>query len=335
MKKHAIVTVFGLAVSIILLYFALRGIEFHQIWATLKKTNPALAFIPLVFIACAVCLSSHKWAKIAGSDVRFRETAVAMLIGLFINNVLPARLGEVAKGYVLSRKTKLSFTYSLASVALDHFFDITALLLIALLFFPRAHLPPAISEGISVVIGVLLCCVVMIILLSRGGFADRLSARFTKIEGSFLSRFGGRIIEVQENLKRISSPLTIIYLLIVAACTCLSMSMALYFVILALGIHSVSFKAIPFVYAFLCFGVSIPSSPGYVGVYQFVLVYLLSIFGVPKHEGFAISVIYHVSWYVPYTVVGFFFSLREHLRVRDIRRLEMQDKAPKLLRMGM
>lgn len=121
----------------------------------------------------------------------------------------------------------------------------------------------------------------------------------------------------------------------IATCTCFSMSIALYFVILALGIHFVSFKAIPFVYALLCFGVSIPSSPGYVGVYQFVLVYLLSIFGVPKHEGFAISVLYHVSWYVPYTVVGFFFSLREHLRVRDIRRLETQDKAPKLLRIGM
>jgi uncharacterized membrane protein YbhN (UPF0104 family) len=66
-----------------------------------------------------------------------------------------------------------------------------------------------------------------------------------------------------------------------------------------------------------------------------VLVYLLSIFGVPKPDGFAISVLYQASWYVPYTVAGFFFSLREHLRVRDIRRLEMQDKAPKLLRMGM
>lgn len=168
MKKHTVVTVFGLAISIILLYFALRGIEFSEVWATLKKTNPALAFIPLIFIACAVCLSSHKWSKIAGTGVRFRETVVAMLIGLFINNVLPARLGEVARGYVLSRKTNLSFTYSLASVALDHFFDITALLLLTLLFFPRAHLPPAVSEGISVVVGVLLFGVLIIILLSRG-----------------------------------------------------------------------------------------------------------------------------------------------------------------------
>ena len=201
--------------------------------------------------------------------MRFRESVVAMLIGLFFNNVLPARLGELAKGYVLSRKTGLSFTYSLASVALDHFLDLTALLLLTLLFFPRARLPHAVSEAIYVVGGVLLFCVVTIIFLSRGGFADGLSARFTKFERFGLSGFGRRIVEVQENLKRISSPTTIVYLVIIALCAWLCMSIALYFVILALGIHSVSFKAVPFVLALLCFGVSIPSSPGYVGVYQF------------------------------------------------------------------
>jgi glycosyltransferase 2 family protein len=326
MKKHTAVMIFGLVASVVFLYFALRGIEFHEIWATLKKTNPALAFVPLIFVACTVCLSSYKWSKIAGTGVRFREALVAMLIGLFVNNVLPARLGEVAKGYVLSRKTNLSLTYSLASVVLDRFFDLTGLLLLALLFFPRAQLPHAVSRAIYGVISVLVLCILMIILLSRETIANRLTRRLTRIERSFLSGIGRRIIEVQENLKRISSPLTIIYLVITAGCAWLCSSVALFSVILDLGIHSVSFKAMPFVTALLAFGVSMPSSPGYVGVYQFVLIYLLSIFGVPKYEGFAISVLYQASWYIPYTVVGFFLALREHVHLADIRRLDMQDK---------
>ena len=325
MKKRTLITILGFAISIVLLYFALKGIQFREIWATLKQTKPALAFIPLVFIGCAICLSSYKWSKIAGTNVRFRETFVAMLIGMFANNVLPARLGEVARAYVLSRKKNLSFTYSFATVALDRFFDLCGLLLLTLLFFPRGSLPHAVSEGIYVIIGVLLFCVLMIIILSRESLAKKLSARFTTIEKSFLSRFAKPLIEVQENLRRIRSPLTIIHLVIIAGCAWLSMSLALYFVILALGIHSISLWVIPFVCALLNFGISIPSSPGYVGVYQFLLVYLLSIFGVPKYEGFTISILYHASWYVPYTVVGFSFSLREHLRVRDIRRLKAED----------
>jgi glycosyltransferase 2 family protein len=321
MKKHTIITVIGFVISIVLLILAMKGIEFHEIWTTIKKTNPLMALVPLFFIGCAVSFSSLKWSIIIGQNTRFKEAFIAYLIGLFANNVLPARLGEVARGYVISKKKDCSFTYSLASVALDRFFDLTGLLLLTLLFFPRGSLPHKVSEALYVIFGFLLFCIFLIIVLSRESFANRLSARFMKIEKSFLSHFAKRIIEVQENLKRINSPLTIICLILLAASAWLCMSLALYFVILALGIHSVSFLVIPFVCALLNFGISIPSSPGYVGVYQFLLVYLLSIFGVAKHEGFTISVLYHASWYIPYTVVGFIFSLQEHLKVRDISKL--------------
>lgn len=99
------------------------------------------------------------------------------------------------------------------------------------------------------------------------------------------------------------------------------MTAALYLVILMLGIH-VDFGDIPFVCALLNLGLTIPSSPGYVGVYQFLLVYLLAIFGVPKHEGFTISIIFHAMWFVPYNIVGFTYLLKEHLKIRELRRFE-------------
>ena len=325
-KKRTFLTVFGFTVSIVLLYFSLRGIEFREIWATLGRTNPLLAFVPLVFIAIAISLSSFRWSKVAGTTVRFRETFTALLIGMFINNVLPARLGEVARGYVLSHKKNLSFTYALSTVLLDRFFDLTGLLLITFLFFPRSSLPPRVSEGIYAIIGVLVICVLMLILLSRQSFTNRLSKRFTTIEKSFLSRFARRAVEIQENLQRIGSPLTIIFFVIISFFVWLSMSMALWAVIRALGVP-ISIRYIPFVCALLNIGITIPSSPGYVGVYQFLLVYLLSIFDVPRYEGFAISILYHASWYIPYTIVGFGLTLREHLRIRDIRKLEEEEKS--------
>jgi hypothetical protein len=324
-KKRTFLTVFGFAVSMVLLYFSLKGIEFREIWATLKRTNPLLAFVPLIFIAIAISLSSFRWSKVAGTDVRFRETFVALLIGMFINNVLPLRLGEAARGYVLSRKKNLSFTYALSTVLLDRFFDLTGLLLITFLFFPSSSLPPKVSKGIYAIIGVLMLCVLMIILLSRQSLANRLSKRFTTMEKSFLSRFARRAVEIQENLQRIGSPLTIIFFVILSFCVWLSMSMALWAVILALGVP-VSVRCIPFVCALLNIGITIPSSPGYVGLYQFLLVYLLSLFGVPRYEGFAVSILYHASWYIPYTIVGFSLTLREHLRIRDIRKLKGEEK---------
>ncbi len=326
MKKRTFVTIFGFTVSIVLLYFSLRGIEFRQIWATIRRANPLLASLPLVFIATAICLSSFRWSKVSGSNVRFRETFAALLIGMFINNVLPARLGEVARGYVLCRKKKLSFTYAFSTVLLDRFFDLTGLLLmtlLSLLFLPRGILPQTVSRGIYVIIGLVALCVFFMILLSRQSFANRLAERFAGVEKSFLAKLGKRIIEIQENLSRIGSPLTIVLFVLISFFTWLSMSVALWIVTVALGIP-VPFACIPFVCALLNMGIIIPSSPGYVGLYQFLLVYLLSIFGVPKYEGFTISILYHASWYIPYTVVGFALLLREHLRIKDIRRLEAE-----------
>jgi uncharacterized protein (TIRG00374 family) len=326
MKKHKLFTLIGFAISVVLLYFSLRETHFNEIWSTMRKANVALAFLPLVFIGTAISLSSFRWSRVAGKAVRFREAFTAMLIGMFVNNVLPLRLGEVARGYVLSRKKGLSFTYSCSTVALDRFFDLTGLLLLTLTSlvlpsFPRSTLPGPIYDGIYVVLGVLVFFILLIILLSRQSLSERLSKRFVPNEKSFLSRLTKRVVEVQDNLRRIGSPLTIVFFVIMSFCSWFSMSMGLYVVTRALGV-SVPFACIPFVCAMLNFGITIPSSPGYVGVYQALIVYLLSIFGVSKSEGFAVSILYHASWYVPYTVVGFAFSLREHLKIGDVRKLE-------------
>ncbi len=324
MKKRTFISVLGFAVSIVLLYFSLKGIEFRQIWETIRQTNPFLAFLPLVFIATAICLSAFRWSKVSGPDVRFRETFSALLIGMFINNVLPARLGEVARGYVLGRKKKLSFTYAFSTVLLDRFFDLTGLLLMVFFFFPHASLPRGVSQGIYVIIGLVAICVFFIILLSRHGFAERFTARFALVEKSFLGKLGKTIIEIQENLSRIGSPFTIILFVIISFCIWLSMAVGLWVVAIALGVH-IPFVCIPFVCALLNIGITIPSSPGYVGLYQFLLVYLLSIFGVPKYEGLTVSILYHASWYIPYTIVGFVFLLREHLEIKDIQKFEQEE----------
>jgi uncharacterized protein (TIRG00374 family) len=141
-----------------------------------------------------------------------------------------------------------------------------------------------------------------------------------KVETSFLTRFAKTILGIQENLKRITSPLLLLLFVAISFSTWFCMSLALYAVILALHV-SVPFVCVPFVCALLNMGITIPSSPGYIGLYQFLLVYLLSLFGVPKYEAFTVSVLYHASWYIPYTIIGFLLLLREHLKIRDIRRL--------------
>ncbi|MCX5815945.1 MAG: lysylphosphatidylglycerol synthase transmembrane domain-containing protein [Proteobacteria bacterium] len=321
MKRKNIVTISGFIISIILLYFSLKDINASAILETLKKTDYRLVFIPLLFIAVSIMLSSFKWQRISGGNVKFSDTFVSLMIGLFVNNVLPARIGEIVKGYVLSKRRGVSFTYALSTVFIDRIFDLVGLLFIILLFFPKHSLPVRVSQAIYILVSLLALCIILIIVFSREKFANVVSEKLHKIKKPVFAKFAKRIIEIQGNLKRIQSPLNIILFIAIAFLQWLSMSTALYFVTLTLGVK-ISFIYVPFVCALLNMGLAIPSSPGYIGVYQFLLVYILSIFGVPKHEGFTVSVLFHALWYIPYNLIGFSLLLKEHLKIGEIRKLE-------------
>ncbi len=320
-RKHLLTTILGFVISVVLFYFSLRGIRFQEILTILRNAHYTYLVAPLLFIILAVVLCAFRWSRISGSNVGFATSFVALMIGLFANNVLPARLGELARGYVLARKAGLSLTYSVSTVFLDRFFDLAGLLLLTFVFFPKQTLPHRVSQGIYMLVGFLVLCIVLIFLLSREKLADRLTGKLTGMKRPSMARLGRRISEVQENLKRINSPANIIYLVLISSATWLSMAVALYATGLILGIP-IRFIYIPFVCALLNLGLTIPSSPGYVGVYQFLLVYLLSIFEVPKHEAFTISIVYHALWYVPYNILGFAFLIKEHMGIREISTLE-------------
>jgi hypothetical protein len=321
MKKKHTITVLGFFVSIIMLYFSLKDINANAILETLKKADCRLIFMPLLFIAISIMLSAFKWQKISGGDIKFSDTSISLMIGLFVNNVLPARIGELARGYVLSKRKGVSFTYCLSTVLVDRVFDLVGLLIITFLFFPKHSLPPNISNAIYALVGLLTTCIILMIVFSRKGIVNKISSYLDKINKPLILKFARRIIEIQENLQRIQSPFNIIMFIVIAFFQWFSMSTALYFVMSTLGVH-LDFLYVPFICALLNMGLTIPSSPGYIGVYQFLLVYLLSIFGIPKHEGFTVSILFHASWYIPYNIIGFLLLLKEHLKIGELKKLK-------------
>ncbi len=174
MRKANVITIAGFIVSIVLLYFSLKDIRFHEIMATLQKANPLLIPVPLIFITIAVVLCAFRWSRLIGGGVHFRDTFAALMIGLFVNNVLPARIGEAARAYVISKKRGLSFTYSFSTVLLDRFFDLTGLLLLAFIFFPDKSLRCCLALN-HILTALLMFCIGCIILLSREKFANKIS----------------------------------------------------------------------------------------------------------------------------------------------------------------
>ncbi|MDQ3380629.1 MAG: flippase-like domain-containing protein, partial [Actinomycetota bacterium] len=88
--------------------------------------------------------------------------------------------------------------------------------------------------------------------------------------------------------------------------------LAAWFVAQALGIQLSPVEAI-FITAVINLGVAIPSSPGFIGTYQWLGVSALALFDVGTEEALAFAILMHAVWYVPTTLVGAALLLRRAL----------------------
>jgi uncharacterized membrane protein YbhN (UPF0104 family) len=57
-------------------------------------------------------------------------------------------------------------------------------------------------------------------------------------------------------------------------------------------------------------GLMIPSSPGFIGVFQYMTIVALSTFAVPKEVALSVSIVVHAVSYIPTTLLGWFYATR-------------------------
>jgi glycosyltransferase 2 family protein len=143
-------TVIGAALTVLLLGWTLRDVRPDELLARLRSANLWLLALAAVVATAIFPLRAARWVVLLepiAPGLRFMDAWRAVAIGMMINNVLPARAGELARAYALSRETRaVSFTSALASIALDRVFD--ALIVFALMF--GAMLAPGFPEGATI-----------------------------------------------------------------------------------------------------------------------------------------------------------------------------------------
>src|SRR4029079_19361127 len=217
-----------------------------------------------------------------------------VVAGVAVNNVLPGRVGDLLRARWVSRGS-YSGGRGLASVMLDRAFDILALVAFLLL-----SLPLVTDEGWvdRIVVGsiVVLVAVWVLILAARAYTRRRPRSRRTH-----RGRPRGFLRATREGL---SDPLSaergvVWFGMSVAAWGAWALGAIL--VGRAVGIELTLVDAI-FVTAALNLGVAIPSSPGFVGTYQWLGVSALALFGVGREAGLAFAICMQAVWFVPTTI---------------------------------
>ena len=93
-------------------------------------------------------------------------------------------------------------------------------------------------------------------------------------------------------------------------------ALAAWTMLLAMDLH-LPFIAGWAVLAFVGLGISIPSAPGYVGVFHAAAALAVGLFGVSQSAAVGYALVLHASQIIPVTLIGWLYLLREHMSLAE------------------
>ncbi len=127
-----------LALGILLLYFAFRGVAFDELSSTLQKVNFWWIGLSLLFAGLSFFSRARRWMLLIeplGFKPSFKNTYHSLMVGYLSNYALP-RLGEVTRCVTLGNREKIPVDSLFGTVIVERVVDLLMLMLIllALLF---------------------------------------------------------------------------------------------------------------------------------------------------------------------------------------------------------
>lgn len=318
----------GLLVTIVCLAAALWDIPLADVKDSFARANYLTLPLMLLGLFLFFWLKAVRWRLLLEPVRSFetREVAPAMMIGFMGNNLVPAHLGEFMRAYVLGREFGVSKTAVLSSVVLERVFDVIAiLLLLAVSLVFVKELPPEYTSY-----SLIIAAAAFAGLLVLGAYVVWTDL-FVRIAERFLrylpESIGSKLAEILEagaaGLHSLRSPRLVIGITVTSVAQWAINGLTAYCAVLSFG-QSLPLLASFFVIFIIAIGVTVPSTPGFFGVVQYCFWLGVRPFGVDQADAFAASVYYHLSQYIPVTLVGLYFLSRSGLKLTQVEQAAEQ-----------
>lgn len=308
-KKWPVVT--GIAVSAVLGYLAFRGISWGDVGRALASVHVVKLAVAFLFLALSISLSARRWQLLIGyHQARWSVVLAALMVGLMVNNILPARLGEIARAIFLGIRADLNKVYLMGTVVLDRLMDLAVLLVLVLLLLVLVPAWPSLFPPILLTGGVPLVSGVALIILLRCGFISAIRVR---------GWFAGVGPQLQLGLAKARSWYEWCVLVGFSLGIWFCMGISLFLALRAFNI-SLLFWEVGILLVVVNLGGLMPSSPGYIGTYHWLAMTTLVAFGVERNTALSFALVNHALWYVPQVVVGLAVLSRANLAVRALVR---------------
>jgi uncharacterized protein (TIRG00374 family) len=298
--------ILALPLAAILLWWSLRGTDWQHVAGVLTHARLTLVGLTCAIASLSYFLRSLRWGVLLSARERLGAGTVfwATMAGYLSNNLLPARAGEFIRSVLISRRSTLTKTYVLTTALTERVTDAIVLVVASRLLLLGMPQRPAWLEGASTTACALgLAAAVMVVTLRCSQRAIGKMLATLPVTTDVRERLRGLMEQVVlgfsalDDFGRLGRFCGLTALIWLADATG-SMVLAR-----ALGLH-LAFPVAVLLLTGLGLGSALPSTPGYIGIYQFVAVTVLAPFGFTREEALAYILVGQAGGYVVITFWG-------------------------------
>jgi hypothetical protein len=322
LKARWPVLILGLLVSVGLLWFAFRDLQLPAILTALRGANYWWLVPGVAVYFISVWFRSWRWGFLLRGSKRVSANRLypVVVIGYMGNDVLPFRLGEVLRAYVLWRRERINVGTSLTTAVLERLFDgltMVLFVLFGLLFVPMStFLGRLVAIAGAVFIGAL---VVFLFLAARPNLLQRIA--HAVIGAVVPERFREPLVDlvggVIDGLECLRSERDVLVVFGVTLWVWILETVKYWLVSFAFDLQ------LPYVGIILMGGVvnlltALPSLPGYIGTFEAGGIKVLEIIGAAPGPAGSYVLVLHAILLIPVTLLGLVFMAREGVRWAEV-----------------
>jgi uncharacterized protein (TIRG00374 family) len=317
----------GMLLSVALLWYAFHDIAWAEVAVEIRRANLGLLLLSAVAATGIFPLRARRWRTILDPvepNLPFGPLWRSTAIGMMVSNIVPARAGELARAYALSREVKrVPFSTAFASLAVDRVFDalIILLLMFGAMLLPSFPAGAAASAARYAVGGVIFVVAVIVVLYLIVFFPKQIISLFEllarRVAPTFEERGRAILVSFANGLSVLRSPQRFLAVFWWALLHWLLNALAFWIAFVAVGIRA-PFGMALFTQGIIAIGVAIPSSPGFFGVFETAARFALGIYGISQTAALTWAMGFHLLSFIPITLIGAWYFARAGLTFAEL-----------------
>jgi len=301
------------------LIWALHGVQPAKLLGQLTRINWWWMALALVCDVASYVCQGARWRLLLKpvGEVTTLQSTQAIYAGLFTNEILPMRLGELVRAYLMSRRTAARFAAVIPSMVVERLFDsvwLAAGIGLVAIFVPLPKNLLAAGDALGVIAGAAAG------LFLWFAFRRPVPGKERRLPDWRLIRaVNGLFVKMSGSLREIVRARSFYLSFAYSLALLILQTLAFWLAMRGYGV-GLSFWAGAAVYLIVHLGTAIPNAPANVGSYQFFTVIGLTMFEVDKTLATGFSLIVFALLTLPLLLIGFVAFSRSGMTLASIRR---------------